>query len=236
MVGDRRINVAREIVAISTLARTLSLQATIICLPLHTSLYTTPHNFTLHSKMSAAHPTYIPTAAEAAITALIEPLRQEIAQFKREFRELDRQFNRLLMDPHRCSKNPDEQFMYKRALVSWYHEGLPRAINNLHHRLMTFWTAAPVGMAWMEVYERQRKQNRGRAIGTVKAIMDQYAPEVLKMEESIPLLFQDMEELSMLNPGWKGARKFPLFVQDGSVITVDPTGPIAAVWIPFMEH
>lgn len=179
--------------------------------------------------------TYIPTAAEAGITALVAPLQRNIAQFTREIKELDRQYTRLLNNPHRLSTHRDEQFVYKRALVTWYHEGLPRAMKDLEYRLATFWTAAPVGMAWMEVYERQRKQHRGKTIGVVKTVMDLYPVEIVRMEETIINMFRDMGEMMMLNPGWKGAEKWPLFVAQGSVITVDPTGEKALMWLALLE-
>lgn len=65
--------------------------------------------------------------------------------------------------------------------------------------------------------------------------VDYWRRELYWLGQTVERLFTSMGELQRLNPKWRGARKCPLFTDDGCVLHIEPGGERAAAWIDFLE-
>lgn len=163
----------------------------------------------------------------AEFQLLLIPLLRDIAHFRLEFRELDRQFETIRDDPHARSNNPDKQRAYKARVLRWYYQGIPQAKQDLLQRLLDFWSAMPSAVAVMAFYNEAKDDMTAVEI-------DIQQREVVGLVQTVSAMFTSMRQLQLLNPKWSGAGRYPLFTMAGSVLQIEPGSERAAAWTGFL--
>lgn len=159
---------------------------------------------------------------------LLIPLRRDITQFRHQIHELRRQFDTIRHDPHAYSTKVDKQDAYKARVLRWYFQGVPRAKQDLLHRLLAFWTAVPSAVAVMEFYRAVDDEYVVREV-------EMWQLEVCGLANTVAAMFTSVIELQHVNPKWFGAEKCPLFTIEGCVLETEPGSRRSAAWEYLLE-